>query len=263
MTGRPFAELIGDPVGHSRSPLIHHYWMERRGFQADYRALRLGADDLGQYLEDRRGDPDWRGCNVTRPHKERIVALADRLDSEAEATGAVNILVPRSDGTLIGRNSDVHGVRAALGSCVAPSPRVAIIGAGGAARAAVRACLSLDPESLTLLCRRRAQGEALLSKMDLAGSVLGIGSIPAADLLINASPLNGPWELSALPDHALVFDMAYDPPDTGLLRAARRRGMRSVDGLEMLMHQASLAFAAFFGGTPPPVDGALRDRIAA
>ena len=109
----PFAEVIGDPVAQSKSPLIHKHWLQLLDIEGDYLRTRVETADLGAFLAERRADPDWRGCNVTVPHKEAVVRLLDELDESAATVGAVNCVVPRS-GRLVGYNTDVDGVAAAL-----------------------------------------------------------------------------------------------------------------------------------------------------
>ena len=109
----PYAEVIGDPIVQSKSPAIHGYWLGKLGLEADYRACHVTADGLAAYLAERREDPDWRGCNVTMPHKQAVIALLDRLEIGAEMVGAVNTIVPRRragrPAMLIGSNTDVAG----------------------------------------------------------------------------------------------------------------------------------------------------------
>ena len=131
-----FAEVIGDPVAQSKSPLIHKYWLDRLRSAGDYVRTRVPTDELASFLNLRRSDANWRGCNVTIPHKQAIIPLLDRLDSGGEAIGAVNCVVPE-DGALVGYNTDIDGVAAALDSVQLGGRKAALIGAGGAARAVV------------------------------------------------------------------------------------------------------------------------------
>lgn len=104
-----YAEVIGDPIAQSKSPAIHNYWIEELGLDADYRAQLVQSDGLGAYLDARRGDADWQGCNVTMPHKQAVIPLLDRLEPPARRVGAVNTVVKAADGALVGRNTDVGG----------------------------------------------------------------------------------------------------------------------------------------------------------
>ena len=140
--GVPYSEVIGDPIAHSKSPLIHKFWLEKLGVEGDYRAVRVIAADLPDYLKCRRADPDWRGCNVTMPLKREVVRHVDEVEPRFSQVGALN-LVCRSDNRLVGTNTDVLGILDVLPVEYFISdalPEVCIIGAGGAARALLAAC---------------------------------------------------------------------------------------------------------------------------
>lgn len=257
-----YAELIGDPVAHSLSPAIYRHWLEAIGMEGEYRAVRVSPEKLDSYFESRQQDPEWRGCNVTRPLKQAAYLRCDRYGETARSTGAVNLVLRGRDGRLEGGNEDLAGIRGALGGSVRPHMRVAIIGAGGAARAAAVFAASLAPAELWLLCRRREQGLALLGELGIGGGVAPIDPIPEVDLLIQATPALDEWDLGALPSHAVLLDMLYDPPVTPLMAAARARGMIVVGGISMLIHQARGSFAALFGAEPPGADDPrLLERI--
>jgi shikimate dehydrogenase len=266
--GVPYAEVIGDPVAHSLSPAIHAFWLESMGLDGDYRRTRVRAGELAAYFDSRRDDPDWRGCNVTMPHKQAVLAHLDRLVPTARRIEAVNTIV-MTDGELIGHNTDWQGVNLALGDWRAEGKDVVLIGAGGAARAALEELRQAHPRRLLVMNRTPAKAAALLDHFGLTGEAVRIGDPPAADLLINASALGMAGrpplapDLSALPPHAIVLDMVYLPLETALLKAARERGLRSIDGLSMLICQASMAFALFFGHAPAARETpALRERLA-
>ncbi len=261
--GLPYAEVIGDPIAHSKSPVIHRHWLGALRMAGDYRAVRIGPDALGAYLDSRRADPDWKGCSVTRPLKEQILGLLESIAPGAAAVGAVNLVTRDPGGALRGRNSDVPGIVRSLEGLVPADARIVIVGAGGAARAAAEAVKGLQPAKLIILCRRSEQGRKLLDDLGLDGRVDPLDPVPEADLLINASPRTGPWDLSSLDSDATVFDMVYEPLETLLLQAARARGMTIVDGLTLLAHQAEMAFSRLFGADPPPPDAVLRARLLA
>ena len=135
---KPYAEVIGDPIAQSKSPVIHGFWLGLLGIDAGYQRCHVTAEALAGYLAERRGDAHWRGCNVTMPHKQAIMPLLDRLDPEAERIGAVNTVVREADGSLTGYNTDAPGFLEPLGPALAQRHlyRMArILGAGGAARA--------------------------------------------------------------------------------------------------------------------------------
>lgn len=271
-----FAEVIGDPIAQSLSPAIHRHWLAALRLSGDYRANRVAADDLADFLAARRSDPDWRGCNVTIPHKERILPLLERIEPAARAIGAVNI-VWRDGGALTGENSDVAGVAAALEGIDLEGRDVAMIGAGGAARAAVSWLAEQRPASLTVLVRNPDRAEplrALAGSTRLAARPLddAVAAFTGAALVINASPL-GMVGAAAMPTRVLdaarrldpsatAFDMVAKPLETPFLAAAGDGGARTVDGLVMLVGQARRAFTLFFGAEPPSDDAALRAALA-
>jgi shikimate dehydrogenase len=267
--GVPYAELIGDPVAHSKSPLIHNFWLRKLGLEGEYRAVRVEAGGLAEYFAARRGDPLWRGCNVTMPHKLAVIDAVDHLERQVQRIGAVNTVVPY-DGLLMGINTDWYGLNLALPFGAAADKDVILIGAGGAARGAMGELRQAGPRALTILNRDRAKAAALLADFEMAGEAHGLDApLPPADLLINASALGmagfPPLDLglSPLRESALVMDMVYDPVETPLLRAARARGLVTVDGLSMLIWQASMAFQFFFkSGVEEPDTAELRALLA-
>lgn len=282
----PYAEVIGDPITQSKSPLIHRFWLQRAGIAGDYRAEHVTADGLVDYLQAARRNPDWRGCNVTMPHKQAIVPLLDRLDPLAAQVGAVNTVVRRGDGQLAGYNTDVAGFLEPLQSALKQQHlfRMArILGTGGAARAIVS---GLVQHGFTLVLAGRDPAKASRLLEELGGG--GEHHIPpldhfahptdfafddregCLDLIVNASPLGmrGQPELAFDPSHAppgsIVYDIVTDPVETPLLRNARTAGHPTIDGLAMLIGQAAAAFELFFGAPPPrEYDAELRQRLLA
>jgi shikimate dehydrogenase len=263
--GIPYAEVIGDPIAHSKSPLIHKFWLAKLGLEGDYRAVRVAAEDLPAYLESRRSDPDWRGCNVTMPHKQRVLSLLDTTTRDATRIGAVNTIRKGEDGRLHGRNTDMHGIYRSLDPYLAlPPAHVVLFGAGGAARAAARALQAHKIRKVTVINRSFERGRALLRDFHLAGRVTDATIVAPADLVINAAPPYAEVALDRLGPDAVVFDMVYAPPQGALLKEANDRGLRAVDGFTMLIHQASEAFATFFGmARPPQYDVELRELLTA
>jgi shikimate dehydrogenase len=266
---RTHAEVIGDPIAQSKSPLIHGFWLERLGIDGAYAKTRVAADGLGAFFAARRADPDWRGCNVTVPHKQAVIAHLDALSDDAHAIGAVNTIV-REGARLVGYNSDAPGFAEALAGRPAPAHAV-VIGAGGAARAVLAALKGLGAERVTLLNRSQDKAAALLGEFGIEGAAAPLDTpLPAADLLVNTSSLGMAGQpplmldLAPLPRHALVYDIVYAPLETALLAAARARGLATVDGLAMLIGQAAVAFAHFFGAPPPRArDAELRRLLLA
>lgn len=262
-----WAEVIGDPIAHSLSPAIHRHWLDRVGIAARYEATRVTAAELRPVLETRRNDPNWQGCNITAPHKETVCALLDEIDQAAAAVGAVNC-VYRAGERLVGTNSDVEGIAEALTGVALAGVRVAIIGGGGAARAALDLLMREGAGDVVLVLRRPDAARALDARaVALADAPSAFAS---ASLIINATPLGQaggepmPAELLAAvrgARPAAAFDMVYRPLETDFLTAARDGGAHAVDGLGMLIGQARRAFALFYGASPPAGDGELRARL--
>ncbi|WP_414901071.1 shikimate dehydrogenase [Sphingomonas flavalba] len=280
MTG--YAEVIGDPIAQSKSPLIHNFWLNRLGIAADYRRQLVAPEGLAAYIASRRADPAWRGCNVTMPHKTAVIPLIDDLDPLAAAIGAVNIVVPR-DGRLFGCNSDVPGFLEPLESRIAAparaaKPRILVIGTGGAARAVVHALWDAG-FAITLVGRTADRATALAAEVagadatTIATAALSDGDVLADESIaavVNATSLGMtgqpplPLSLDRLGPDAVVYDIVYSPLETPLLAAARRRGLRIIDGLEMLVGQAAMGFRLFYGQPPPRADdAALRALLLA
>lgn len=271
--GTRFAEVIGDPVAHSKSPIIHKYWLETLGIDGDYLRTQVAAGELAGFLDDRRADLGWRGCNVTIPHKEHVVRLLDRVDAGAQAIGAVNC-VTRESGLLVGYNTDIDGVAAALESTELEGRNAALIGAGGGARAVVACLANRGVACLTIIARSAERAEALRA---IASDMLVVPFDRAEEAcrdsraIINASPLGmvgaNPMPrslLDAVRKHAAgatIFDLVTTPAETEFLAAGRLGGGLPVDGLTMLVGQARRAFELFFGAPPPTATGRLRELL--
>ena len=277
MTGTPYAEVIGDPIAHSKSPLIHKFWLEKLGIEADYRRTRVTAGELAAFIAGRRSDPAWRGCNVTMPLKQTILAQIDEVDGRGAEIGAVNA-IHLHDRRLVGTNTDVLGILDVLpAEHVPPGAKleVCIIGAGGAARAVLAACRERPVPLVLFNVRDPDKAWPLLHEWRFGGSVGTVDNehnLTTADIVVNASPLGmrgqAPMPEAVLraietaPSSLVVFDMIYDPHETDLLAAARRSGHRTVDGLALLIAQARHAFSLFYGVPPPPgCDGELRELL--
>jgi len=255
---RPYAEVIGDPIAHSKSPLIHGFWLRQLGMDAEYRTAHVPPDALCAYIDSRRDDPLWRGCNVTIPHKLSVMEhVADPGDVRT-SIGAMNTIARDDTGALFGTNTDAGGFYAPLGQSDFTGANVAVIGAGGAARAVLFALSRMDVASVTIHARNALKAMGLLASFGLKGQVRGMDDpLGEVDLLVNTSPLGMKGfdplnvDLSPLPTSALVYDIVYAPLETALLKQARNLGLDTVDGLEMLIGQAALAFEIFFDVAPP------------
>ena len=254
----PYAEVIGDPIAQSKSPLIHGFWLDALGMKGEYRRAHVKPDDLAAYIAERRTDPAWRGCNVTIPHKIAVMDLVDDPGDIRGTIGAMNTIVRQRDGALIGTNTDAAGFYAPLAELDLEGAPVVLIGAGGAARAVLFALARAKVGHVTILNRSPLKAVGLLATFGLKGDVVALDApLPPAALLVNSSSLGMmgqpplDLDLSPLPDDAIVYDLVYAPLMTGLLRAADARGLDIVDGLDMLIGQAALAFELFFGAPPP------------
>ncbi|MDX8527207.1 shikimate dehydrogenase [Mesorhizobium sp. MSK_1335] len=265
------AFVTGHPIAHSRSPKIHGHWLAKYGIDGTYQAIDVRPEDLAAFLGslDKSG---LRGGNVTIPHKETAFALVDRRDEAAEIIGAVNTLW-LEDGVLWGGNSDWIGFAGNLDQYApgwaANGPAV-VLGAGGASRAVIHALKQRGVKDIRIVNRTLPRARELADRFGAGVSAHGaVGELLAdAGLLVNTTSIgmHGDATLAAdpggLPDHAIVTDIVYVPLETPLLAAARARGLKTVDGLGMLLHQAVPGFERWFG-KKPEVTPELRRMIVA
>jgi shikimate dehydrogenase len=272
------AFVIGHPVTHSRSPLIHRHWLASYGIEGSYEPFDVALDELAGFLERIRSG-EFIGGNVTLPHKEAAYALVDLHDTETSYLGAYNTLgAVESDGRrqIHGSNTDLYGFLANLDQEMPGwdhgTGNAIVLGAGGAARAVVAALSLRVAGTVNVLNRSLARADELVATLPghLAARPLEEFPVLAPDcrLLVNTTTIGmhgtrfDALDLRLLPRTALVTDIVYTPPETPLLAEARSQGLRTVDGLGMLLHQAVPGFAAWFG-VRPDVTGELRDKIAA
>lgn len=270
------AGVIGWPVSHSLSPRLHSYWLTAHGIDGAYLPLPVAKQDFARVIDSLRR-MGFVGVNVTVPHKEAAFAIAHRLDESALIAGAVNLLLFREDGSIEGRNTDAGGLAAnlqeALGKAPLARPAV-LLGAGGAARAAVLALEQIGARDIRIVSRDPKRGEVLArelsGKVKISLQTFAWGKWPDAakdaGLLVNATSagMTGAQALDLLldplPINAAVCDLVYNPLETDLLRRAQAIGLRTIDGLGMLMYQAVPAFEAFYGEAPK-VNPALRAEL--
>ena len=269
------AGLLGWPVAHSRSPVIHNHWLAHYGIPGRYVLFAVPPEKLEAAV---RGIAvlGLRGCNVTTPHKQAIFPLLDRVDDLARRIGAINTVVVEKDGKLSGFNNDGNGfiqsLRDADRKWSPASGPILVLGAGGASRAVVASLAAQGAKEIRLANRTPDKAQAIA---EAVGGVVKVvaweqreDALDGIALLANATSLGSagkaPLEikLDRLPKDALVGDLIYVPPETPLLAAARLRGNVTVNGLGLLLNQARPAFNAWFG-LMPEITPALRQAIAA
>ena len=270
------AFIIGDPVAHSRSPMIHGYWLKKHAIAGSYEPVRVVPDELPSFAERLKyGEAGFVGGNVTIPHKEAIFALADETGEVAELIGAANTLW-LEDGKLNATNTDAYGFAANL-DAEAPGwdrgKKAVVLGAGGASRAILSSLTERGFSEIVLVNRTVARAEDLANRFG-PDSIIAAplpeleAGLAGANLFVNTSSLG--MEGSATPDldfskmaeGALVTDIVYAPLVTPFLKRAQAQGLATVDGLGMLLHQAVPGFQKWFG-TRPEVDAELRAMVVA
>lgn len=267
------AGVMGWPVAHSRSPVLHGYWLQRYGIDGAYVPMAVKPENLRRALQSLTV-LGFAGCNLTIPHKEEALRAVDFCEPSAQRAGGVNTIVVDPQGNIVGSSSDGFGFIAALRAAAphfdaAQAPAV-VLGAGGAARAIVAALLDHGAREVRLINRTPERAAKLAQ--ELGGEVCGIAwekraeALADVGLLVNATSLGMEGQpalalpLDALPTEAVVNDIVYVPLETPLLAAARARGNLCVDGLGMLLHQARPGFEAWFG-IKPEVDDGLRQAV--
>lgn len=262
--------IFGWPVAHSKSPQMHESAASALGIELRYERFEVAPDDLADAVR-RKHEAGIDGYNLTVPHKEAIMALIDEVAPAARAIGAVNTVV-RVDGRYIGHNTDAPGLVRSLeeAGVQVGDARVVVVGAGGAARAAVVGLANAGASEVTVLSRRPEQGEALVRSLgahvecalDAAPLSEASWSFETATLLVQATSATlesnpgafafaAALPIDALPAEAAVVDMVYKPLKTSVLARAEERGLSIVDGLGMLLHQGAIAFEMWTGFEPP------------
>ena len=269
----PLAGVIGYPIGHSRSPKLHGYWLRRYGIRGAYVAMQVSEEDLGDVLRimPRMG---FVGCNVTLPYKVAVMEHADQISDRAILIGAANTLIFREDGSIYADNTDGYGfienLRHGAPDWDPKAGPCALLGAGGAARAIIVALADAGVPEILLSNRTRPKAEAL--KAEFGKRITVVDWVQAGNMLDDAATLvnttslgmEGQPELrvplDGLRPDTVVTDIVYQPLETELLRKARQRGCRTVDGLGMLLYQAVPGFERWFG-LRPEVDEATRKAV--
>ncbi len=269
----PLAGVIGAPIAHSKSPILHGHWLKRYNIAGHYVPMHIEQADLGHVLET-LPKMGFVGLNVTLPHKEQVLALADVVSDRASIIGAANTLIFQKDGRLHADNTDGYGfienLRQGAPNWDAKSGPAVVFGAGGAARAIISALLDAGAPEIRLTNRTRARADAL--RADFGAKVQVVDWVQSGNILgdaatvVNTTSLGmvGKPEfrvpLDGLNPNAVVNDLVYTPLKTPFLLAAEAAGCTVVDGLGMLLHQAAPGFERWFG-VRPEVDEDLRTTV--
>ncbi|MFZ1662165.1 MAG: shikimate dehydrogenase [Paracoccaceae bacterium] len=271
----PLAGVIGSPIAHSKSPRLHGYWLNLYGIRGHYIPMDVAPGDLPDVIAA-LPKAGFVGCNVTIPHKEAVLALADIVTDRAALIGAANTLIFRRDGRIHADNTDGYGFTANLRqnapNWLPSAGPAAVIGAGGAARAVIASLLEVGAPEIRISNRTKARAEAL--RLEFGAKIIVYDWVQAGNMLedaatvVNTTSLGmvGKSEfrvpLDALSPKATVTDLVYAPLKTRLLTEAAEIGCATVDGLGMLLHQAVPGFERWFG-RKPDVDQATRDAVLA
>jgi shikimate dehydrogenase len=253
--------LIGNPLKRRHSAVMHNAAFAAHGIDASFELRPIGPEDLPSFFAEARGD-DWLGFGVTAPYKQAAMEYLDEIEAGASAIGAVNNGVRRDDGTLVGFNTDASGFMAAVASTgLSVAGRLAVVvGAGGAARAVVWALLDAGVETVLVANRTPERAREVAEHLSSYGSVepAPLGSqalaraLGSAAIAVNATTMGMttdtvPFDVAALPETALVFDLVYVPPETPLVQSAAARGLAVCNGMEMLVRQGEVAYERWTG----------------
>lgn len=245
--------IIGWPLGHSLSPALHNFGFETIGLDARYEAWPTPPEDLGDFM-DRFRSENIRGASVTIPHKRTVMQYVDEMTFRAKSVGAVNTLFWK-DGNIWGENTDVIGLAEPLRQLDELPGSAMILGAGGAARAAAAALRELDVENVTVANRTRSKAEIIAHDFVLRAVDWLARMDERPELIINTTPLGmsgdlealSPWDADRFPEGCVVYDIVYNPLRTRLLREAQAAGCRTIEGLEMFLHQGLAQFRLWTG----------------
>ncbi len=271
----PLAGVIGHPISHSKSPILHGYWLKKYGITGHYIPMDVEPGKLREGFDAliRLG---FKGVNVTVPHKEDAISIADQVSDRARVIGAANTITFLEDGTIHADNTDgigfLENLRQGQPNWRADAGPVALLGAGGAARAVISGLLDAGTPEIRLsnrsLDRAKALAEVFGNKVIVVPWENAADVFDGAATAVNSTTLGmlgqAPFTiaLDALPETAVATDLVYAPLDTAFLQAAQQRGCETVDGLGMLLHQAAPGFERWFG-TKPQVTAELREMVLA
>lgn len=263
--------VIGHPIHHSKSPLIHNHWIQQYGLSGSYEAIDIPPQDLKTALPELLKEKGYSGFNLTIPHKEIALDICDDIDDIGQKIGAVNTIKLLDDGRIFGTNTDAYGFMTNLSAhhdgLSYQGKNALILGAGGAAKAILWGLLDAGIGAIYLTNRTREKAD-MLSKLDPRIHVIDWDQRDQKneiiDIVVNTTALGMDgqaalnFDVSALPSHALVSDIVYAPLMTGLLQAAHNRDLPIVTGIGMLLHQARPAFQHWYGILPdvtPELEG--------
>lgn len=269
----PLAAVIGHPVAHSRSPNVHGYWLRKYGLKGHYIPMDIAPEKLVDLLP-RLADLGFVGANVTIPHKEKVMEIADLITDRATLIGAANTLIFRKDGRIHADNTDGYGfienIRQTIPDWNPKTGPAVVLGAGGASRAVLASLLDVGVPRILLTNRTRVRAEKLRedfgNRVQVVEWVQAGNVLEEADIVVNTTSLGmtGKPEmrvpLDGLKPGAIVTDLVYTPLRTRLLASAEAQGCRVVDGLGMLLHQAVPGFERWFGKRPA-VDDNVRAAV--
>lgn len=263
--------VIGNPVTHSRSPLIHRHWLQQAGLSGDYTKITVTPEALSATIKD-LAQQGFTGVNVTIPHKQAIISLVDEADAAVRAMGAANTL-RFMDNKITATNTDAYGFTENLDTTLGHKVsfnRPLVIGAGGAARAVIYALQQQGVRTIEVWNRQPEKVAGIKQNLSDTEIIIQHSQAPQVtaqhDLIINCTPLGMAaypaltLDLSTVADSAVVYDLVYNPLLTPLLQQAKARGLRSIDGLGMLLYQAQASFL-FWTGIRPTVTPALRLKL--
>jgi shikimate dehydrogenase len=270
------AGVMGWPVMHSRSPMLHNYWMQQYGLAGTYLPLAIAPDGLAAALRSLH-PLGFAGCNLTIPHKQTAMAIVDEVDTVAKRIGAISCVHVRADGSLAGTNNDcfgfIHSLKQEQPAWRADAGPAVVLGAGGGARAVCYALMQEGAKEIRIVNRSLERAQTLAGEFAVAGVSLQAlpwerrhDALAGAAMVVNTTSQGMAGQgaldikLDALPNTALAADIIYVPLETPLLAAARQRGNPTWNGLGMLLHQARPAWKLWFG-LEPQVTVELRELI--
>lgn len=257
------AAVIGHPISHSLSPRLHGYWLRQYNIDGSYEAIDVAPDDLAGWLKALPQN-GFAGCNVTIPHKEQAAKAMDELSPIAAYLGAVNTVVVQEDGTLYGDNTDIYGFDENIKNHCNDKgddsqehlKHALVLGAGGAARAAILGLEAMGVSNLSISNRTQEKAEAMAKKYNMKVMQWGEWDLSDVTCLVNTTSLGMKGQpeldidLSAMQEGGVVNDIVYNPLHTNLLKQAETKKLRVVTGIGMLLHQAVPGFEAWFGLRP-------------